>query len=51
MADPDPSFEAVMMAKLGEEGFMEWGNNIDATYRGVESWTLRLRPDLSVPSN
>ncbi len=51
MADPDPSFEAVMMAKLGEEGFMEWGNNLAATYRGVASWTLRRRPDLSVPSN
>lgn len=51
MADPDPSFEAVMMAKLGEEGFMEWTNNIGVTYRGVASWTLRLRPDLSVPSN
>ena len=51
MADPDPSFEAVMMAKLGEEGFMEWMSNFGATFRGVESWTLRLRPDLSVPSN
>jgi len=51
MADPDPSFEAVMMAKLGEEGFMEWTNKFGATYRGVESWTRRLRPDLSVPSN
>ena len=51
MADPDPSFRAVMTAKLGEEGYMEWTNNIGATYRGVESYTLRLRPDLSVPSN
>ena len=47
----DPSFEAVMMAKLGEEGFMEWMNSLAATYRGVEFWTRRLRPDLSVPSN
>ncbi len=51
MAEADPSFEAVMMAKLGEEGFMEWVNNVGATYRGEESWTVRLRPDLSVPSN
>ena len=51
MADPDPSFDAVMMAKLGEEGFAEWWKNLAATYRGVESWTRRRRPDLSVPSN
>ncbi|MEE8477693.1 MAG: hypothetical protein V3S19_04950 [Gemmatimonadales bacterium] len=51
MADPDPSMEAVLMAKLGQEGFMEWIKNLGATYRGVESYTLRLRPDLSVRSN
>jgi hypothetical protein len=48
MADPDPSFEAIMMQEMGEEGFLEWATNLGQTYRGVESYTLRRRPDMDV---
>ncbi len=51
MADPDPSFEAIMMQALGQEGFMEWVNESGQTYRGIESYTLRRRPDLGVNEN
>jgi hypothetical protein len=51
MADPDPSFEAIMMQALGEEGFLEWVYELGQTYRGIESYTLRRRPDLGVNEN
>ena len=51
MAEPDPSFEAIMVQALGQEGFMEWINEIGQTYRGIKSFTLRRRPDLSVNQN
>jgi len=51
MAEPDPTFEAIMMQELGQDGFMEWNSELGQTYRGVESITLRLRPDLSVNQN
>jgi hypothetical protein len=48
MAQPEPSFETVMMREMGEDGFREWMESVGQTYRGTESYTLRLRPDLSV---
>ncbi len=48
MADPDPSFEAIMVQEMGEDGFREWATNLGLTYRGVESYTLRRRPDMDV---
>ncbi len=48
MADPDPSFEAIMMQEMGQDGFLEWMTNLGQTYRGVESYTLRRRPDMDV---
>lgn len=51
MAEPDPSFEDIMMQAMGEDGMQEWMEDIGQTYRGVESYTLRLRPDLGVNQN
>lgn len=51
MAEPDPSFEAVMVQEMGQEAFMEWIADVGQMYRGVESYTLRLRPDLGVNQN
>ena len=51
MAAPDPTFEAIMVQALGQDGFMEWANELGENYRGVESITRRLRPDLGVNQN
>jgi hypothetical protein len=52
MQEPEPSFEAVMMEALGQDGFMEWAGKIGESTRGTEVVTYRFRPDLSVlPSN
>ncbi len=51
MAEPDPSFESIMVQALGQDGFMEWLTELGQTYRGVESYTLRVRPDLGVNQN
>ena len=51
MADPNPTFGAIMVQALGQDGFMEWANELGETYRGVESITRRLRPDLGVNQN
>lgn len=48
MAEPDPSFEAIMAQEMGADGFQKWVTNLGQTYRGVESYTLRRRPDLDV---
>ena len=48
MAEPDPGFEAIMMEELGEDGFMEWAEAVGGSYRSVENYTLRRRPDLDV---
>ena len=48
MAEPDPSFGAIMVQELGEDGFREWSTNLGQTYRGEESFTLRRRPDMDV---
>ena len=39
---------AYMLEAMGEDGFREWGTNLGQTYRGVESYTLRRRPDMDV---
>jgi len=51
MAGPNPTFEAIMVQALGQDGFMEWTNELGETYREVESITLRMRPDLGVNQN
>ena len=51
MAEPNPTFEAIMVQALGQDGFMEWTNELGETYREVESITRRLRPDLGVNQN
>ena len=51
MAEPDPPFEAIMAQEMGQEGFMEWLDGFGQTYRGVESYVLRLRPDLGINQN
>jgi hypothetical protein len=51
MAEPDPTFEAIMVQALGQDGFMEWASEIGETYRGIESITLRIRPDLGINQN
>ncbi len=51
MAEPNPTFEALMAQALGEGDFMEWTSELGETYRGVESITIRLRPDLGVNQN
>ncbi len=51
MADPNPTPEAIMVRALGEDGFMEFLSEVGETFRGVESITLRLRPDLGVNQN
>ncbi len=51
MAEPDPTFPAIMIGELGEDGFAEWLEEIGQTYRGTESYTLRLRPDLGINQN
>jgi len=51
MAEPDPSFGAILVEEMGQEGFAEFMNGIGQTYRGVESIVLRLRPDLGVNQN
>jgi hypothetical protein len=48
MADPDPSFEAIMVQEMGQDGFLEWWTNLGQTYRGTDSYTLRRRPDMDV---
>jgi hypothetical protein len=48
MADPDPSFDAIMIQEMGEEGYLEWATNLGQTYRGTETFTLRRRPDMDV---
>jgi hypothetical protein len=48
MADPDPSFDAIMIQEMGEDGFLEWATALGQTYRGVETMTLRRRPDMDV---
>jgi hypothetical protein len=48
MAEPDPSFEAIMVEAMGEDGFREWNTNFGQTFRGWESFTLRRRPDMDV---
>lgn len=51
MAEPNPTFQAILMQALGEAEFMEWTNELGETYRGTESVTRRLRPDLGVNQN
>lgn len=51
MAEPDPSFETIMMQEMGQDAFLEWMNELGQSYRGVESITRRLRPDLGVNQN
>ena len=51
MADPNPTFEAIMVRALGQDGFMEFVSEVGETYRGTESITIRLRPDLGVNQN
>ncbi len=51
MADPNPTFAAIMVQALGQDGFMEWTNELGETYREVESITRRVRPDLGVNQN
>jgi hypothetical protein len=46
MAEPNPTFPSIMIEELGEDGFAEWMGEIGSMYRGVEAYTLRLRPDL-----
>lgn len=48
MAEPDPSFEAILMREMGEEEFGKWAERIGASMRGTTSATMRYRPDLSV---
>jgi hypothetical protein len=52
MQEPDPAFAAIMARKLGQNEFEQWTQDVGETYRGVEIWTQRLRPDLRVtPAN
>jgi hypothetical protein len=51
MAEPDPSFEAIMVEALGQDGFIEWADELGQTFRGTENFVLRLRPDLGVNQN
>ncbi len=51
MAEPDPDFATIMIQDMGQEGFGEWMSGLGETYRGVESMTVRHRPDMSVPGN
>ncbi len=48
MAEPDPSFDAVLTRALGAAGFSKWSDQFGATLRGTTSATLRFRPGLSV---
>ena len=48
MAEGDPTFVSIMVGAMGQDGFETWMNNMNQTYRGIESWTQRLRPDLGV---
>ncbi len=51
MMEPDPSFEEIMMQEMGEQGFTKWLTDLGETWRGMETRTLRHRPDLSVSSS
>ncbi|MFV1987715.1 MAG: hypothetical protein ACC682_10555 [Gemmatimonadota bacterium] len=51
MAEPDPTFEAILAEEMGQEAFVAWITRVGGMYRGVESQTLRLRPDLGVNQN
>ncbi len=51
MAEPDPDFATIMIQEMGQDGFGEWMSGLGETYRGVESMTVRHRPDMSVPGN
>jgi hypothetical protein len=51
MAEPDPSFAAILIQELGEEGFAAMMSTFGETMRGAESATYRFRPDLSVMGN
>ncbi len=49
MQEPDPDFATIMIQELGQDGFAEWISKLGETWRGMQSMTLRYRPDLSVP--
>ncbi len=51
MADRNPTIAAIMVRALGEDGFLEFTSEVGETFRGVESITLRVRPDLGVNQN
>jgi hypothetical protein len=51
MAEPDPSFESVVVGEIGEEAFGEWVDTVMGAVRGTQTYTLRLRPDLGVNEN
>lgn len=46
MQETDPSFAAVMIAKMGQDGFQDWMKEFRQTHGGVEVTTHRARPDL-----
>lgn len=48
MREQDPTFASIMTEAMGQDGFAKWMNDLGQTFRGVESWTQRLRPDLGV---
>ncbi len=51
MAEPEPNVNAVLLQALGQEGLMELLDEFGQAVRGIESVTLRLRPDLGVNQN
>jgi hypothetical protein len=51
MADPDPTFEAILIEEMGQDGFIEWITELGGMHRGTEVQTIRLRPDLGVNQN